>query len=198
MWLCDAQGRQALFIDEALDGSVERLAPSAYVRRNRMFSRRGGDGTLKPLFAAPLLKQHGLRYDPQTRIGEDFLLVAEAMISGASYGRVRSAGYVYATGGASISRRLSPSDAEAMIAADERLILRHANRLTRAERAAWCAHLSSLQDAACFVAMVESIKRGDVATVVRQAARRPFAIRHFAMPIRARLARRPALHEATA
>lgn len=189
MWIEDPAGRRRLFIDERLDAGVERLALAEYVMRNRLFGTRLGDGYLKPMFAAGLMRRHALCYDTTARIGEDFLLVAEAMTLGATYGRVRSAGYVYTTGGISVSRRLRHQDAEAMISADRRLIARHAGSLAPAERVAWDAHLASLRDGASFIAMVDSIKARDFASLAWHFGQRPAAIRHFAMPIRARLDR---------
>ncbi len=189
MWVRDTAGRQALFVAEALDGSVEELSACSYIRRNRMFARRRGDGYLKPMLDAAMLRRHGLRYDTRTRIGEDFLLVAEAMMRGARYGRVRSAGYVYTTGGASISRRLGQADVGAMIEGDRRLMDRCGDRMGAPERAAWEAHLSSLLDAAAFIGMVDSIKARDFGLVLRHAWLRPASVRHFAMPVRALIGR---------
>jgi succinoglycan biosynthesis protein ExoO len=189
MWVEDAAGTRRLFIEETLDGAMEPLALAEYVTRNRLFGPRLGDGYFKPIFAADFLRRHALRYDTGTRIGEDFLMVAEAMTLGAAYARVRSAGYAYATGVGSISHRLSRSNVEAMIAADQRIIARHGDRLGAGEIAAWQAHLASLLDGASFVAMVDSLKAGELGALARHAARRPQAIRHFSMPIQARLAR---------
>jgi succinoglycan biosynthesis protein ExoO len=189
LWVADQAGARRLFIPEPLDGGLARVTASDYVRRNCLFGRRLGDGYLKPVFAAGFLRRHGLGYDPAARIGEDFLIVAEAMALGAAYARMRSAGYVYATGGGSLSHRLSLPHVQAMIDADRRVIDRHRARLTPDLQAAWDAHLRSLRDGASFVAMVDAIKARDLAALARHAAGRPMAIRHFSMPIQARLAR---------
>jgi succinoglycan biosynthesis protein ExoO len=189
LWIEDAAGAPRLFIPEQLDGGLEHVTTGDYVRRNRLFGRRLGDGYLKPVFAAGFLRRHGLGYDPAVRIGEDFLIVAEAMALGAAYARVRAAGYVYAVSSFSLSHRLGLPQVQAMIDADRRIIERHRARLTPDARAAWTAHLRSLRDGACFVAMVDAIKAQDLPAFARHAARRPLAIRHFAMPVAARLAR---------
>jgi succinoglycan biosynthesis protein ExoO len=185
----DASGTRRLFIEEPLDGSINRISFTDYVASNRMFGDRPGEGYLKPLFSAEFLQRHALRYDTATRIGEDFLLVADAMALGAQYGRVRSAGYIYTTSAGSISHRLTRADADAMIAADRRFLARHDARLSAAERATWRAHLQSLEDGASFVAMVDSIKARDFAGLARTVWQRPAAVRHFSMPIRARIER---------
>jgi succinoglycan biosynthesis protein ExoO len=185
----DATGARRLFIEETLDGGVLCRSFAEYISCNYLFGRMPSEGYLKPLFAADFLRRHALRYDTATRIGEDFLLVAEAMALGARYGRVRSAGYVYTIGTTSISHRLNRRDADAMVAADRRFLARYEARLNAAERQAWLMHLSKLQDGASFVAMVDSIKARDFVSLARSAWRRPAAVRHFAMPIRARIER---------
>jgi succinoglycan biosynthesis protein ExoO len=189
MVIQDVAGARRLFLPEKLDGGLQRLSLADYIARNRLFGRRPSEGYLKPLFAADFLRRHALCYETTTRIGEDFLLVAEAMTLGARYGRLRTAGYVYTTGTASISRRLTRRDADAMVAADRSFLSRHAARLGSHERAAWLAHLRNLEDGASFVAMVDNIKARDFAALARSAWRRPAAVRHFSMPIRARIER---------
>jgi succinoglycan biosynthesis protein ExoO len=185
----DAKGTRRLFLKEQLDGSLQRFSITDYVACNHLFGRRPSEGYLKPVFAADFLRRHTLRYDTATRIGEDFLLVAEAMALGARYGRVRTAGYVYTIGTASISHRLTRRDADAMVEADRRFLSRHVARLGAPERAAWRAHLRNLEDGASFVTMVDNIKARDFAALARSAWRRPAAVRHFSMPIRARIER---------
>lgn len=178
-----------IFIEEELDEGLSSLSLVDYINCNRLFGRNPAEGYLKPVFAADFLRRHGLRYDAATRIGEDFLLVAEAMALGARYGRVRTAGYVYTTHAASISHRLTRRDADAMVAADRRFLARHATRLDTFEYAALMGHLKALEDGAGFAAMVESIKAHDLLSLARSAWRRPTAVRHFSMPIRARIER---------
>lgn len=189
MWLVAGDGTQRLFTGETLDGAVETMGPEDYVRHNRMFRSGLGCGYLKPLLRADMLRRTAVTYDPGLRIGEDFLLVAEALVLGAKYGRIRTAQYRYTIGGPSLSRRLSVADAQAMVAADRRLLARHGNRMTVAEHAAWDSHLASLEDAAAFVAMVDSMKRRDLMAFQRHLRSRPLAARHFSMPIAARLRR---------
>ena len=189
MVIQDARGTRRLFIPEELDGGLQRLSLTDYISRNHLFGRKPSEGYLKPLFDTGFLRRHGLRYDTATRVGEDFLLVAEAMTLGARYGRVRTAGYVYTIGTASISHRLIRRDADAMVEADRRFLSRYAATLDAAESAAWLAHLRNLEDGASFVAMVDNIKARDFAALARSAWHRPAAVRHFSMPIRARIER---------
>jgi succinoglycan biosynthesis protein ExoO len=189
MWIAPASGDRELFFNEYLDGTIERLDLDEYVRRNLMFARKRGDGYLKPVFRAAFLQRHDLRYDPAIRIGEDFIMMAEALACGGRYGRHRSAGYVYTTSSGSISHRLGGLQAQAMIGADMRFLAKYGSRLTSSETTAMILHLRRLREGAAFVSMVDAIKGGHFVALARGAVRNPGAVRHFAMPIRARLTR---------
>lgn len=189
MMIEDAAGRRRLFIPEALDAAVEFVSLAPYVAGNRLFGNQLGQGYLKPVFATEFLGKHKLHYDTATRIGEDFMLVAEALTLGARCGRTRTAGYVYTASSGSISHRLNAHDAEAMVAADKRYLARHGPKLGKTELAAWQAHLRSLEEGASFVAMVESLKAGDAGRFIRSWWRSPVALRHFSMPVAARVER---------
>jgi succinoglycan biosynthesis protein ExoO len=154
-----------------------------------LFARGRGYGYLKPIFRADFLREHGLSYDPGLRIGEDFQLVAEMLARGAVYLRRRSADYVYIGHPNSISYRLGARDAEAMADADRRFLTHHAGGLPPEADAAMRAHLRSLEDGAAFAHMVEALKARRWAAAVGEAMQRPAAIRHFGMPLMARLGR---------
>jgi succinoglycan biosynthesis protein ExoO len=189
MWVETVAGARQLFFEEHLDETIECPDFREYVLRNLLFARQRGDGYLKPIFNTAFLREHALRYDPAMRVGEDFMLMAEALIQGARYGRRRSAGYIYSTQAGSISHRLLSSHAQSMIRADRRFLARYGAGLTPFEVEAMRAHLRCLLDGAGFVAMVDAIKAGDMPALGREIVRRPFAIRHFRLPIAARLGR---------
>lgn len=180
---------RSLLVPETLDGRLTHLGLADYLLGNRLFSGQLGYGYMKPLFRRSFLVQHDMHYDETLRIGEDFLLVTEALALGARCARHASVGYVYAARAGSISHRLSLANATAMIAADRRFLARFRDRLDAAELRAAEAHLRSLKEGAAFVAMVDAIKQRRVGDLVRKAVRHPGAMRHFSMPMRAALAR---------
>jgi succinoglycan biosynthesis protein ExoO len=92
---------------------------AAYAGGNRMFSRGRHTGYLKPMFRTAFIRQAGLLYDCDVRIGEDYMLVATALALGAVYAVVPEALYEYQIRAGSISRRLSAGDAAMLIAADD-------------------------------------------------------------------------------
>ena len=189
MWIETASGARRLFIDEPLDGGLQTIGLAGYARDNRLFARGSHSGYLKPVFRRAFLRRHGLRYDTSLRIGEDFLLVAEALALGARFGRLRDAYYVYVTRDGSISSRLSAAAAAAMVLGDERLMAAHGQALTGGERRALQEHCRSLRDGAAYLDMVEALKRADIAATMRAGFGRPQAIRHWTMPVTARLRR---------
>jgi succinoglycan biosynthesis protein ExoO len=162
---------------------------ATYARSNVMFSGAAQLGYLKPVFRAAFLAQHSLRYDPAVRIGEDYLLVASALALGARFALHADALYRYTIGGESISRRLSRPDVNMLIQADDRYMARFAADVTPAARAALAHRRASLEDAGAFIDAVEAIKAHDFSAGFAAALRRPASLRHFAMPVRARLAR---------
>ncbi len=189
MWVEKLGAPRRLFIPESLDGTLERVTFEKFCVRNRLFGGVPGYGYLKPVFRAAFLRQAGLRYDTALRVGEDFNIVAEALALGARYGRVRTALYSYTVARGSVSDQLKAADARAMLAADDRFIARFASGLAARDRAAIALHRRSLHDGAAFIAMVDAIKNRQTGALLRLACRYPAALRHFDMPVRARLAR---------
>jgi succinoglycan biosynthesis protein ExoO len=76
-----------------------------------------------------------------------------------------------------------------LIEADDRFMARHGAEISSAARAALARRRASLEDAAAFIDAVEAIKAHDFSAGFAAALRRPASLRHFAMPVRARLAR---------
>lgn len=177
-----------LHIPETLDGSVENITLDGYVRANQLYQKAPSYGYLKPLFCRAFLAEHGLAYQPDLRVGEDYDLVAQALARGARFVRHRSAGYTYVTHSGSISHRLRPADAWAMVAAEERF-QRDAPGLGAETRELLRSRLEALRDGAAFADMVEALKARRPGAFASALARRPLAARHFSMPIAVRLKR---------
>jgi succinoglycan biosynthesis protein ExoO len=180
-------GARSLFIDEVLDGAVERIDLATYAMNNIMFAKGRSYGYLKPVIRARFLRDRDIRYDQSLRIGEDFILIADILAQGGLYVRKRSADYIYTVHAGSISHRLSAANAQAMARADRRFLVRHEAALSPESRRAFAAHLRSLEDGAAFAGMIEAIKARAWGKAGAEALRRPAALRHFWMPIFARL-----------
>lgn len=88
-----------------------------YLACNRMLTPGVKLGYLKPMIRADVLRRHGLRYDEDVRIGEDFLLCLAALAAGARFVVTSYAAYGYRRGPASLSYRLRLVDIERLDAA---------------------------------------------------------------------------------
>ncbi len=188
LWV-DTCGERSLLIKERLDDQPVAIDSVTYVLDNRPTKPGLGLGFLKPVFSAPFLRRHSLRYDPTLRIGEDFMLVAEMLACGAVYVRQRSAGYLYRKHAGSISHRLGAGAAEAMAAADERFVAEYGPQATPAFRSAMESHLASANDAAAFARFVEAIKLRSWRDATAEAVRRPAILAMLQAPLKARFAK---------
>jgi succinoglycan biosynthesis protein ExoU len=101
-----------------------RLEAEAFIRGNLQDPARPRRelGFLKPLMRRSFLNRHGLAYDEALRLGEDFVLYAEAMIRGAAFVLVPACGYVAVERVASLSDDHHVSDLAVQVRADRRLL----------------------------------------------------------------------------
>ena len=188
LW-CDDGSARTLHIAETLDGASERISLAELYRAAVMYAGGREYGYLKPLFRRAFLQTHGLGYDTDLAIGEDFQLVAECLVRGAAYLRIRSAGYVYTRRAGSLSHRLSPGQLEAISTADGDFLGRFADRLSPAEAAAVTARRRSVDTAAAFNRIVHALKTRDLGAAVVEALRHPASLGLFRMPIQAQIER---------
>lgn len=79
---------------------------------------RGELGFLKPLMRVSFLAEHGLAYDPDLRLGEDYALYAQALAAGARFKIISGCGYVSVVRPNSLSGRHSLQDLAALHAFD--------------------------------------------------------------------------------
>jgi succinoglycan biosynthesis protein ExoO len=177
----------AFHLNEPLDGEVLTVTYPQFVLQNRLFQRPPLLGYLKPLFRRAFLTNHQIRYDERLRIGEDYQIVAEALLAGARYKRVRSAGYIYRSRADSISRHLTAQEVRAIIAGEDRIFRRWHDHMSPEDRTAQKRRLDNLYSAAAFLDLVQAINDKDIGRAARTAAAHPLALRHFSTPITARL-----------
>ncbi|GAA2827011.1 glycosyltransferase [Aminobacter aminovorans] len=80
---------------EQFDADPTELDLAGFVAGNisRRGARRGELGFLKPVMRRAMLGEHGLQYDEQLRLGEDYALYARALAVGARFKLIRSCGY---------------------------------------------------------------------------------------------------------
>lgn len=94
-----------------------RIDLAEFIDASRMFSHGVTLGYLKPLFLRHFMDDHGLRYDTELRVGEDFDLVLRAMLAGGALLYVPKPTYFYRRHAASTSARFSLSSLSALMVA---------------------------------------------------------------------------------
>lgn len=178
--------RLAMFDIERL-AAMRQMALPDFIASNSPFRSTFNFGYMKPIIARRFVEAHGLRYDEDLQIGEDYLFLATALAHGGRCAVEAAAGYVYNIRTDSTSRVLRLDHVEAMQAADARF--RHSVDLDPAAEAAFQKRQRRLEDAATFLALVGHLKERAPLMAMRAAWRNPVALRHLRMPIGARMQR---------
>lgn len=180
----DGRARETMFPANFL-GQLGTLTLENFIASNIIFRSTFNFGYMKPMFRREFLNENALRFRPDLRIGEDYLLLASALAVGARCAIEPSPGYIYNIREGSISRVLEIQHVDAMIAADEDFLSRYT--LPPAASEAQRMRTRSLVEARHFLMLVSSIKRRSIMDVIKIAAKDPVALRHLRMPIEARL-----------
>lgn len=144
-------------------------------------------GYLKPVFSSAFLHRHHLAYDLTLRIGEDYMLMAEALALGAYCAMEPVAGYLYTARTGSISHRLSLANISHMLAADAKFTSRH----TLAPDAADAQHKRelSLKKEYAYTQLVDAIKKKNMSNFFRTMLSYPSALLLLYRPLEARMQR---------
>jgi succinoglycan biosynthesis protein ExoO len=183
----ESDGRDFPMFPEAMFRKLGSIDLARFIAGNRLFALGYSLGYLKPVFSAAFLHRYKLAYDPALRIGEDYLLFAEALASGAVCAVEPSQGYVYTVRAGSISHRLTLGDIERMAASDSILATKYA--FDRKAQAAYRRRTYSLCEARAFTSLVDALKQKDVLAAARAVSSCPTAIRHLWRPLVARIDR---------
>ncbi|MFC6489118.1 glycosyltransferase family 2 protein [Nitratireductor sp. GCM10026969] len=111
--------------------NIPRFAPEPYFLDLHTFIEgniarrglsRGEIGFLKPVVRRAFLDRHGLRYNEELRLGEDYDLYARALAQGARYKVVRACGYGAVVRADSLSGRHATQDLKRLWEADEAIM----------------------------------------------------------------------------
>lgn len=156
-----------------------------YIGSNVLFRSTFNFGYMKPMFAHDFLQRHDLAFDERLRIGEDYLLLASALASGATCAVEPSAGYVYHLRQGSISRVLDLHHVESMLSADRSFLSRFP--LSGEALVAQRRRTRSLVEARAFLTLVSHIKNRSVPGALRAAIANPRALWHLRLPIAKRM-----------
>jgi succinoglycan biosynthesis protein ExoO len=149
--------------------------------------RRTSLGYLKPVFRAEFLRQHGLRYDPGLHIGEDYLLMCEALASGARCVMEPTAGYLYTVRAGSLTSRLTLADVDRMAEADKKFLARY--KLSPAAARMHRRQEYDLNEYYAYAKLANALKGRNIKGALKAAADRPLTARHLWQLARRRVER---------
>jgi glycosyltransferase involved in cell wall biosynthesis/peptidoglycan/xylan/chitin deacetylase (PgdA/CDA1 family)/ubiquinone/menaquinone biosynthesis C-methylase UbiE len=133
-----------------VDGNITRIAKP-----------RAELGYLKPIMRRSFLDAYDLRFNEGVRVGEDYLLYAEALARGARFRTVRSYGYVAITRRKSLSHDHVTADLAALLQAD--IALAELGRLKGTERRALRRHQADLRRRWLYRRVLDAKAEGRVA-----------------------------------
>ncbi len=174
-------------MSSAMLAGMAEMDLATYVRGNHPFTRNQSLGYAKPFFRREMLDRLTLRYDTGLRIGEDYLLMADALALGAKCVLEPAAGYLYRRREGSISARLGSQHVAAMKRADADFLLRHT--LDTPSRKALNERRAALDTAGAFIGAIDHLKARKLVSALATVASHPASALHFRYPIAARLQR---------
>ena len=143
------------------------LSAAEFVASN-LSSRHGGRremGFLKPLMARAFLDRHGLSYDPDIRLGEDYVLYTQALLAGARFWLAPPAGYVAFVRTTSLSGS-HPTRAHADLIRADRAMLARAD-LDVGVRRALEAHLMEQRKKWAWRRLIDAKRGSNLAAAAR-------------------------------
>lgn len=153
------------------------LAEFALANVSRMGRDRQELGFLKPVMRRAFLERTGLSYDPGLRLGEDFLLYAQALARGASFRLAPACGYVAVERSGSLSGRHRTEDLAALAEACGKLIADPA--LRAADRRALQIHHRHLRAKLHHRRVLDTRRTGGMAQALRCLASEPANLAHI-------------------
>jgi succinoglycan biosynthesis protein ExoO len=112
-WFWDARTESATRAAFEQKESFRPVDILDYLRNSQASFESTDWGLLKPMFRRGFLQDKHLRYRPEARHGEDFLLMMDCLLEGAKFGLSRELGYLYTMRTSGISR--TSVDYEGMI-----------------------------------------------------------------------------------
>lgn len=131
--------------------------------------RRGEIGFLKPVMRRSFLERHGLRYNEDLRLGEDYDLYLRALVHGARYTLIEHCGYGAVVRADSLSGRHRTEDLRRLYEADA--AVRKSADLTADIAAALLRHERHIRDRYVLRAFLDIKKQGGIRSAVEHVLR---------------------------
>ncbi|CAN7147688.1 glycosyltransferase [Phyllobacterium sp. LjRoot231] len=166
---------------------IHEITLADFIASNLVFKATFNFGYMKPIFERRFIETHGLRYEENLRIGEDYIFLASLLAKGGKCIVEPSVGYAYHVRSGSISRVLEKHHVISMLEADRTFLAKF--ELDAEAKAAQARRTRSLEEAQSFLSLVDHIKRRSISGIIEVVMKDPVALRHLSMPIGVRLRR---------
>ncbi len=180
-------GSAKTMFDKRFLQQKREITLAEFIDSNLIFKTTFNYGYMKPIFDREFLARNDLWFDEALRIGEDYILFASVLASGARCAIDPNPGYVYYLRQGSISRVLKHQHLDDMLEGDSRFMARFP--LGQAEMAAQRRRTHSIVEARSFLTLVDEVKRKSLGGFLKTAMQAPGALKHFRMPIAVRMRR---------
>ena len=174
-------------LSNALGNSPHWISLAELIESDCLYSRTPNLGYLKPMIRASLIRQFGVRYDEQLRIGEDSNFLASLLANGQRLRLEPTPLYLYRKHPSSISHRMNADHIHALMDADERF--RKQVPLNDRETRLLDRRRQSLDALLAYDRVVHAIKHGEPGRGAGLAMRNPRIWPLLTRPITARLKR---------
>jgi succinoglycan biosynthesis protein ExoO len=167
----------------------DRLTLARFIRGKLALGNKYTLGYLKPVLLKRYLDEQHITYDETIRVGEDYLLLVDALAFGGRCAVEPEAGYRYTARAGSISHRLTVATIARMRERDARLLSRHRSRMGFSARLAYHFRAFFLYETLAFTLLVDAIKERNIPKALRAILMCPTAPRHLWEAVWKRLTR---------
>jgi succinoglycan biosynthesis protein ExoO len=181
----EARGETMFRLDQL--AKIHEITLADFIASNLVFKTTFNFGYMKPIFVRRFIETHGLRYEENLPIGEDYIFLASILAKGGKCVVEPSVGYAYHVRPGSISRVLESHHITSMLEADKTFLEKF--ELDADARVAQVRRTRSLEQAKSFLSLVNHIKRRSIGGIIEVVMKDPVALRHLSMPIGVRLRR---------
>lgn len=166
-----------------------QLTLARFIRGKLAMGQKYALGYLKPIFLKRYLDEQHITYDETIRVGEDYLLLVDALAFGGRCAVEPEAGYRYTARAGSISHRLTVATIERMRERDARLLARHRSRMNLSARTAYHFRAFLVYETLAFAHLVDALKERDIPKALRAVLMCPTAPRRLWEAVWKRLCR---------
>ena len=183
----ESDGAEFLMFPTEAFNALSPLSAADFIRGKISCKNNYTLGYLKPIFLRRFLNHNQLSYDTDLLIGEDYQLLLECLLKGASCIIEPTAGYRYTARSSSISYRLSQNNIHRMLEADHRLLGRYSMDTAAAKAQASRTH--DLKQELAYTQIIDFLKQKDWYSALKTVVSHPVTLWLLRRPLEVRIKR---------